>query len=199
MKIALVALLGFATALNAFATPADEQFQTLAGAYIENGLKMHPEYATELGDHRFDALLTDYSPDSRAKELAEHKALLEKLNSFEGIADLTGANKVDFRILKENVEGAIFELEELKEADWNPLTYNQSLAQGLYVLIAREFAPPAERAPTRTPRPASRASLWKKDCPHRSQPRPRQTGRRNFSASAPLPYPSAKSRAPPPR
>ncbi len=35
----------------------------------------------------------------------------------------------------------------MKEAEWNPLVYNQSLAQGLYVLIAREFAPPEERIP----------------------------------------------------
>ena len=146
MKIAC-ALLCLAPVMQLHATPVDDEFQKLAGAYIESGLKMHPESATELGDHRFDGLLTDYSVEARAKELAEHKALLEKLTAFKGAAELTGANSVDFRILKENVEGEIFELEELKGAEWNPLVYNQSLAQGLYVLIAREFAPPAERIP----------------------------------------------------
>ncbi len=143
----VVTLLCLAVATSLHATPADEEFQKLAGQYIENILRMHPESATELGDHRFDGELTDYSVEARAKELAEHKALLEKLNAFKGAADLTGPNQVDFRILKENVEGAIFELEELKEAEWNPLTYNQSLANGLYVLIVRDFAPPAERVP----------------------------------------------------
>ncbi len=148
MKIvALATVAALLPFLSAFATPADQEFEKLAGAYIESGLKMHPESATELGDHRFDGLLTDYSAEARARELAGHKALLEKLNNFKDSAQLTGANPIDFRILKENVEGAIFELEELKEAVWNPLTYNQSLAQGLYVLIAREFAPPAERIP----------------------------------------------------
>ena len=148
MKIvALATVAALLPFLSAFATPADQEFEKLAGAYIESGLKMHPESATELGDHRFDGLLTDYSAEARARELAGHKALLEKLNNFKNSAQLTGANPIDFRILKENVEGAIFELEELKEAVWNPLTYNQSLAQGLYVLIAREFAPPAERIP----------------------------------------------------
>ncbi len=146
MKIVPV-LLSLATAMSLHATPADDEFQKVASDYIESGLRMHPEGATELGDHRFDGQLTDYSADARAKELSEHKALLEKLNAFQGAADLTGANPVDFRILKENVEGAIFELEELKEADWNPLVYNQSLANGLYVLIAREFASPEERIP----------------------------------------------------
>ncbi len=149
MKLACTffALVSLSLAPITRATPADDQFQKLAGDYIENVLRTHPEGATELGDHRFDGDLTDYSAEARAKELADHKALLEKLNGFSGAADLTGANSVDFRILKENVEGAIFELEELKEAEWNPLVYNQSLANSLYLLVAREFAPPEQRIP----------------------------------------------------
>jgi uncharacterized protein (DUF885 family) len=132
---------------NLHATPADDEFQKLAGDYIEEYLHANPEQATELGDHRFDHLLTDYSAEARAKELAGLKTLLARLNDFKGAADLTGANSVDFRLLKDNVEGSIFEAEEMKEADWNPLVYNQSLANSLYLLIAREFAPPAEKVP----------------------------------------------------
>src|SRR3954470_14290131 len=142
--VVLISLIQFAPAK---ATPADEQFQKLASEYIEARLQTYPEDATELGDHRFDGKLTDYSAEARAKELAGQKAFLEKLNSFTGAADLTGPNSVDFRILKESVEGEIFDLEELKSADWNPLVYNQSLANSLYLLIAREFAPPEERIP----------------------------------------------------
>ncbi|MGI9086359.1 MAG: DUF885 domain-containing protein [Chthoniobacterales bacterium] len=143
----LLALVSLASVGTLRASPADEEFQKLAGDYIESVLQAHPEGATELGDHRFDAELTDYSAEARSKELADDKELFEKLNTFSGSADLTGPNSVDFRILKENVEGAIFELEELKEADWNPLVYNQSLANSLYLLIARDFAPPEERIP----------------------------------------------------
>ncbi len=129
------------------ATPADDEFQKMASDYIENRLRIHPEEATGLGDHRYDDKLTDYSAEARASELADQKAFLGKLNNFSGNSDLTGPNSVDFRILKENVEGDIFGFEELKEAEWNPLVYNQSLANSLYLLIAREFAPPEERIP----------------------------------------------------
>jgi uncharacterized protein (DUF885 family) len=125
-------LLPFVCALlplgNVYATPADDEFQKLAEDYIEARLRTYPEDATELGDHRFDDKLTDYSKEARAKELAAQKEFLTKLNAFKNTNQLTGANSVDFRILKENVEGEIFGLEELKSADWNPLTYNQSLA-----------------------------------------------------------------------
>jgi uncharacterized protein (DUF885 family) len=149
MKLAstLLALISVAFSSGALATPADDEFQKIAGDYIEDYLHANPEQATELGDHRFDHLLTDYSAEARAKELAGLKTLLAKLNDFKGAADLSGANSVDFRILKDNVASEIFKLEELKNAEWNPLVYNQSLANGLYLLIAREFAPPAEKIP----------------------------------------------------
>ncbi len=147
IPLALVALTSFLAWSNSQATPADDEFQQMAHDYIEDRLANNPEGATALGDHRFDDKLSDYSAEARANLLSKQKAFLAKLNEFTGAADLTGPNNVDFRILKENVEGEIFDLEEMKEADWNPLAYNQSLANSIYLLIAREFAPPAERIP----------------------------------------------------
>ena len=128
------------------ATPQDEEFQKIAHDYIEEELTANPEEATELGDHRFDSQLTDYSAQARAKELAAQKEFRDKLNAIDG-SQLTGANKVDLPILRENIDYKIFQAEELKEPDWDPLVYNQSLANSLYLLVARDFAPPEKRIP----------------------------------------------------
>ena len=127
------------------ATPEDDAFQKIAKDYVENILKTHPEYATELGDHRFDGQLTDYSPESRAKALSNAREFLKKLEPLADKSKLSGPNQVDVRILHENIEGEIFDLEEMKEAEWNPLVYNQSLANSLYLLVARDFAPAIDR------------------------------------------------------
>src|SRR5436189_2445231 len=132
--------------LNAPATPQDDAFQKIARDYIEQYLQSNPEDATELGDHRFDSQLTDYSPDARAKDLATQKESRDKLNAIDG-SQLTGANNIDFRILKENIDYQIFRAEDLKEAEWNPLVYMQSLANSLYLLVARDFASPEQRIP----------------------------------------------------
>jgi len=132
--------------LNAPATPQDDAFEKIARDYIEQYLQSNPEDATELGDHRFDSQLTDYSPDARAKDLATQKESRDKLNAIDG-SQLTGPNNIDFRILKENIDYQIFRAEELKEADWNPLVYMQSLANSLYLLVARDFAPAEKRIP----------------------------------------------------
>src|SRR5207237_239794 len=52
------------------AASEDDKFQQLASAYIEEELAAHPEQATELGDHRFDAVRTDYSDETRDRILA---------------------------------------------------------------------------------------------------------------------------------
>ena len=132
--------------LTARAATQDDEFQKTAHDYIERELEANPEEATELGDHRFDGRLTDYSPEAQAKELATQKEFRDKLNAVDG-SQVTGANKVDFRILKENIDYKIFQAEELKEPIWNPLVYNQSLANSLYLLVARDFAPPEKRIP----------------------------------------------------
>ncbi len=75
------------------------------------------------------------------------KQIRDSVNEFSDISKLTGANQVDARILAENIDKEIFELEELKEPDWNPLVYNQSLANSLYLLVARDFDTPEKRVP----------------------------------------------------
>ena len=147
MKIVIRAgvLLSLAT-LNAAATSQDEAFQKIAGDYVEQYLRANPEQATDLGDHRFDGELTDYSAEAQAKDLATQKEFREKLTAIDG-SQLTGANGVDFRILKENIDYQIFRAEDLKEPDWNPLVYMQSLANSLYLLVARDFAPAEKRLP----------------------------------------------------
>ncbi len=147
MKVGITAgVLLSLSMLNAAATTQDDAFQKNAHDYIEHYLQANPEEATELGDHRFDGQLTDYSPEARAKDLATQKEFRDKLNSIDR-SQLTGANNIDFRILKENIDYQIFQAEELRVPEWNPLVYMQSLANSLYLLVARDFASPEKRIP----------------------------------------------------
>jgi uncharacterized protein (DUF885 family) len=132
---------------SVLATPQDEQFQQIARDYIEEYLTASPEDATELGDHRFDDKLADYSAEAQARELARAKEARQKLEAITDLSQLTGANKVDLRLLKDKIDYQIFSLEELKEWEWNPLVYNQSLANSIYLLVARDFAPAEQRIP----------------------------------------------------
>jgi uncharacterized protein (DUF885 family) len=132
---------------NTFAISHDDAFQKVARDYVEKYLRANPEQATDLGDHRFDGELTDYSAGARSRYLATQKDFRDKLKTIDE-SQLTGANSIDFRILKENIAYEIFRGEELKEPEWNPLVYMQSLANSLYLLVARDFAPAEKRIPS---------------------------------------------------
>ncbi len=122
----------------------NERFQQFAATYIEAYLVANPEDATQLGDHRFDDVLTDYSHAARERVLAAQKQFKIEADTFDA-SKLSQVNSVDLRILKDNIDKRIFVLEELKDEDWNPLVYMQSLANSLYLLVAREFDTPESR------------------------------------------------------
>ncbi len=145
MKISVaLSLLALFVPLAASATPADDQFEKTAKAYTDQYLQRNPEQATALGDHRFDAQLTDYSPDAFAKARAAAKSFREKLAKIDA-TKLTGPNKIDAQILRDAIDYEIFQLEELRDWESSPLVYNESLANSLYLLVARDFAPAKER------------------------------------------------------
>ena len=125
-------------------TAADTAFETAAKACLDDFLRLNPENATALGDHRFDGWLTDYSPagiKANIESMKRHLAILQQIDAKE----LTGPNRVDAQILQLNIEAQVFTLAELKPQVWDPLSYNTSLANAIYLLTARDFAPAAER------------------------------------------------------
>ena len=125
-------------------TAADAAFETMAKACLDDYLRFNPENATALGDHRFDGLLTDYSAaglKAQVDVMQRHLAALAKIDATQ----LTGPNRVDAQILQLNLAAQVFSIVELKSQDWDPLSYNTSLANSIYLLTARDFGPAAGR------------------------------------------------------
>lgn len=126
------------------ATPADTAFETAAKAFIEDYLRLNPEAATSLGDHRHDGKLTEYSREATAARIEtwrKHLAALEKIDAKQ----LTGPNKIDVRIMRVALESMLFNLTEEKSREWNPAAYNASLSNSIYQLTSRDFAPAEAR------------------------------------------------------
>jgi uncharacterized protein (DUF885 family) len=126
------------------ATPADTVFEKTAKAFIEDYLRLNPETATSLGDHRFDGELSDYSPAGLVATAEVYRKYRTELGRIDASA-LTGPNRVDEKILALQIDQMLFQLNEERPQDWNPLSYNESLANSVYAFVAREFAPAEQR------------------------------------------------------
>ena len=121
---------------------ATADFHDLAGAVLDELLERHPEWATILGDHRFDDRLGDLGPVGVSEELAWAARRLADLDAVDTDA-LDTAERVDAALLHNQLLGRTFELEELRETSWDPLVANPGTA--VYTLLARDFAPLGDR------------------------------------------------------
>ncbi|HEY5241878.1 MAG TPA: DUF885 domain-containing protein [Polyangiaceae bacterium] len=123
---------------------ADATFNALASELLEGFLALEPVQATNLGDHRFDGKWPDLSAEGDAKARAFLVAIRSRLATIPG-ASLSDQNQVDSRILLDQIGGLLFDLDELKDREENPLYYTGLLGDGLDPLLTRTFAPWSER------------------------------------------------------
>lgn len=139
MNIVVVAVLAFA--MNA-APSEDAKFELIVNNYVEALLKMHPEIATDLGDHRYDDRLDEYTRASIERDVKFARDTLAELAKVNR-AKLSVTNRIDLRILENQLQSQIYGREVLRNWEWNPMTYNAGGA--IFGLIARDFAPAETR------------------------------------------------------
>ncbi len=144
MKLFLtITILGAIIMMLACGTQSEDgKFEQLANNYIETMLEMNPEYATYLGDHRYDHLWNDYTLEGIQEGLRVDRAYLDSLRTINP-DKLSETNRIDYQILKHQIRYSIFHADTLREYEWNPRVYN--FGGGIYSLIARDFAPLKER------------------------------------------------------
>jgi len=136
--------LGMTLVINA-CTPRqteDQKFEGLAKNYIEKLLETKPEWATGLGDHRYDSRISDYSITGIDADRSLNRAYLDSLGSLQ-VSMLSPVNQIDYTIMTSNLQSWLFQIDTLKEYEWNPLSYN--VGGAIYGLTAREFAPLKDR------------------------------------------------------
>jgi uncharacterized protein (DUF885 family) len=120
----------------------DQEFESFATGYLEKLFQTNPELATTLGDHRFDDRMNDYTQAGVRAQIAFQRKSLERLNAIDS-STLSSVNRIDYQILRSQIEGTLFQVENLKEYEWSPRLYN--VGGAIYALTAREFAPLRDR------------------------------------------------------
>ena len=123
---------------------ADAKFADLSKRWLEGYLQLSPVGATQIGDHRYDGELDDYSEAGRAKALDFSKKMLAELEAMD-LKTLSRENQVDASVLRNQLRYDIWTWEQLQSWAWDPQIYNAVAGGALYTLVARDFAPWPER------------------------------------------------------
>lgn len=130
---------------------ADAAFAALSRRYLDQAMALSPVSATQIGDHRFDAELDDLSESGRARSDAFHQSVLDELDAVD-LAALSRENQVDARILRNQLESALWNSRVFQSWAWDPQVYSGLAGGAIYGLMAREFALLPERMRAATAR-----------------------------------------------
>jgi uncharacterized protein (DUF885 family) len=122
----------------------DQVFEALAKRYLDEFPRLSPVDATALGDHRFDDRVDDVSVEGWQAQREFSERYLAALQSIDR-GQLSRANQVDALLLAHELEYQRWKLATLEDWRWNPLIYTRLAGDALYSLIARDFAPEAQR------------------------------------------------------
>jgi uncharacterized protein (DUF885 family) len=130
-------------------TDTPTAFATIARSTLDGLVERHPDFATTLGEHRFDDRLPDLSSTAAEDEVRWVDGCLAELDAIDD-ASMEVEGRVDAAILRNRLEANRYTLTELRDHEWDPLLANPGTA--IYSLLAREFAPLADRLRSATGR-----------------------------------------------
>jgi len=110
--------------------------EPLATEIMEEIWSFHPIGSTNLGIHKYDSRMPDYSRKELNFRLNRFKTLREKLDELDTLV-LSIDERVDYHLLRASLCDEIFDLEKSKIYDNDPLLYSQACINGVYTIMIR--------------------------------------------------------------
>ncbi len=91
--------------------------------FVEALWKLYPGWASSMGYHKYDSILTIPNQQNRDKLLAFAKANLDSLKTFD-LDKLSDNNKTDYFMLENSFKETDWSFNTFKSYEWNPAAYN---------------------------------------------------------------------------
>ena len=144
MRISLIALL-LGSAAACLAQSRDAMFDKLADRYYnEVVFRYDPASGTQSGFHQYDALLASGARSEIQAEIAALRGFETEVVAFDA-RGLSAFAAADRDLLLSQIRGQLLELETIRPWEKNPDLYSSGAAGAIFVIMSRNYAPPAER------------------------------------------------------
>jgi uncharacterized protein (DUF885 family) len=123
----------------------DKVFNSLADQYFNKYyFKFNPSQGTAAGFHQYDMQLEDYSKaslDQQVTTLKNFQKVIAKIDPLQ----LSAAIRVDHTLVLNDINARLLSLESIRPWEKNPDVYSSGVTNSVFLIMARTFAPPAER------------------------------------------------------
>ncbi|HEY5028151.1 MAG TPA: DUF885 domain-containing protein [Candidatus Angelobacter sp.] len=126
-------------------TGNDKVFTSLADQYFDKYyFKFNPSQGTAAGFHQYDSQLEDYSRASLDQQITTLKSFQKVVAKIDP-QQLSQAARVDHTLVLDDINARLLTLENIRPWEKNPDQYSSGITNSIFVIMARTFAPPAER------------------------------------------------------
>jgi uncharacterized protein (DUF885 family) len=139
IAIALVTCLASCRALGAEA--ADAGLTAFFQKYLDQQFRLRPLDGTRLGDHRFDHLLEDLSPEARKGWVELSRRTLQELQREFDYQKLPRPAQIDFEILKHHLTYALWLAENTHPYEEDPRVYNEYISDSTFLPLTQSSLP----------------------------------------------------------
>lgn len=146
-KYIAISIFCLATFYSCTQKPAAEKdynvaFDALKEEFIEELWKTFPGWASYVGYHNYDSVLTIPNAETRQQQIAFCERFLDSLNNYPA-EKLSASNRTDYYLIENELKSMIWRGTELKEWEWQPSEYN--VAGSFYRMLNETYAPLDER------------------------------------------------------
>ena len=123
-------------------TAVNEKFKSYEGRFIQQLWKENPEWATQVGFHQYDSLLTIPDANTRKLRMEFSKRHLDSLKSFD-LSTLNLSQQTDYHLIQNYLESNVWSIEKERAYEWNPSSYN--VGGTIAFMLAENYAPLSTR------------------------------------------------------
>jgi uncharacterized protein (DUF885 family) len=120
------------------------EFYRRAERFVNRLMEEAPVAATQMGDHRFDDRLADYSKAALERQLKDIKDFVEECARFD-TTNFDVDARIDHRVTIQVAKSVLRDLEKVRSHVRNPGVYSDECMGGVFLLLVKEFAPLEER------------------------------------------------------
>ena len=112
----------------------------LARRYTFWSFAENPASATDAGIHDYDTKLADFSPATQAAEMAQLRRYRSELVALQPPPGASAHERVDYLLIRANLEGDWWERAVLRGLQRNPSIYEGECSNGIFSIIKRRYA-----------------------------------------------------------
>ncbi len=142
--LALLFLVGISLMAIPAEPPPNAEDATLAKrfqSYLDEEFRRHPVYATQQGNHEFDEMMDDLSPEARAKDVERARQLLAELPKQIDYDKLSQTGKIDYDIWKHTLEYSLWSTAYDNRFEFDPRVYGEYISDSVFMLFTQSTLP----------------------------------------------------------